>query len=628
MSRRIDIELTSERPDGVWTWRAAGAKQPRGELDGGLLFTGAKVGDVVRADADFDIDGITVTSVLPPKGARQEPERLEIIGTPKKLEPVTSTLVTRGKGDRGDRRDRGDRGERGDRDKGRGRGRPGAERGNRPGGDRPGGDRPGGDRSRGRSDRGDRGESRPRTDGDGARRPPRKPRPEVEAKPKPKRLKAGRAHRNAVLADLPPEQRPIAEQVLRGGLPAVRQAVEKQNETGAAEGKPPVKAEPLLALAEQMLPRLRAAEWRDKAEAALADVAEIDLRDLRSVIVAADGGARDDESRALADQLRTALARRVEQEHGAWLAEIASTLADGRCVRALRLSSRPPKAGAPLPADMATRLAEATSAALTSDVAQDRWATVLDALAFSPVRLSVVPESLPTVPSDQLLAEVSRLATQIPQIATVFGVEPADTAKRPRPRPPRGDRKPKRVPPPPPAGGGAGDAAGGPGAGTAPAGAAATPSATDADEAASAPPPSPVTEAAAVDEADAPPAPPADDGTEGTEGTDATAGTVTDETTDTPAPSTDDGAEATAGTVTDQATDSPAPPADDDTHATDATTGAAAEEATDSPAPATDDDTPATEATVTQAADATPAIPESAHDRAADGPAADGPTGE
>ena len=452
MSRRIDIELTSERPDGVWTWRAAGAKQPKGELDGGLLFSGAKVGEVVRADADFDIDGITVIAVLPPKGTRREPERLEVIGTPKKLEPVTSTLVTRGKGDRGDRGDRGprgdrgDRGPRGDRDKGRGKGRPGSERSDRPGGDRPGGDRP-----KGRSDR---GEARPRPEGDAARRSPRKPRPEVDAKPKPKRLKAGRTHRNAVLADLPPEQRPIAEQVLRGGLPSVRQAVEKQNESLVAEGKPPVKAEPLLALAEQMLPRLRGAEWRDKAEAALADVAELDLRDLRSVIVAADGGARDDESRALADQLRTALAKRVEHEHGAWLAEIASTLADGRCVRALRLSSRPPKAGAPLPTDMAQRLSDATAAALTSEVTQDRWATVLDALAFSPVRLTVVPESLPAVPSDELLKEVARLASQIPQIATVFGVEPADTSKRPRPRPPRGDRKPtKKVPPPPPADG-------------------------------------------------------------------------------------------------------------------------------------------------------------------------------
>lgn len=429
MSRRIDIELTSERPDGVWTWRAAGAKQPKGELDGTLLFSGAKVGDVVRADADFDIDGITVTGVLPPKGTRPEPERIEVIGSPTKLEPVTTTLARKGKGDRdrgrGGRRDRdGDRGDRRDR----------------------------GDRGpRGREDRPDRErrERKPRDEGEGGRRPPRPPRPEPEPKPKPKRLKAGRAHRNAVLADLPPEQRPIAEQVLKGGIPAVRQAVGKQNETLTAEGKPPVKAEPLVALAEQMLPRLKTAEWRDKAEAALADVEELDLRDLRSVIVAADSGARDDEARALAEQLRAALNRRVEQEHAAWLAEIEANLAEGRSVRALRLSSRPPKAGAPLPPELATRLAEATAASLTSEVTQERWATVLDALAFSPVRLTVVPESLPASPNEALLAEIARLASQIPQIATVFGVEPAKSSKRPRPRPPRPDRPKKPRPPKP-----------------------------------------------------------------------------------------------------------------------------------------------------------------------------------
>ncbi len=72
MPRRIDVELTSTRPDGTWTWRAAGARQPKGELDGSLLFAGAKVGDVVKAEADFDIDGITITAIQPPKGS---PER-------------------------------------------------------------------------------------------------------------------------------------------------------------------------------------------------------------------------------------------------------------------------------------------------------------------------------------------------------------------------------------------------------------------------------------------------------------------------------------------------------------------------------------------------------------------------
>ncbi len=40
VARRLDIELTSDRGDGQWTWRAAGAKQPKGTLDGTLLPAG------------------------------------------------------------------------------------------------------------------------------------------------------------------------------------------------------------------------------------------------------------------------------------------------------------------------------------------------------------------------------------------------------------------------------------------------------------------------------------------------------------------------------------------------------------------------------------------------------------
>src|SRR4051812_27152672 len=101
MSRRIDVELTSARSDGTWTWRAAGARQPKGELDGGLLYTGAKVGDVVRAEADFAIDGISIVAVQPPKGARSEPGRIEILGPPRRDEPgVTTVLASRGRRDR------------------------------------------------------------------------------------------------------------------------------------------------------------------------------------------------------------------------------------------------------------------------------------------------------------------------------------------------------------------------------------------------------------------------------------------------------------------------------------------------------------------------------------------------
>ena len=73
MARRIEIELTSARDDGTWTWRAAGAKQPKGVLDACVLYEGAKVGDVVRAEADFEIDGITILTCSRPRRRRPSP---------------------------------------------------------------------------------------------------------------------------------------------------------------------------------------------------------------------------------------------------------------------------------------------------------------------------------------------------------------------------------------------------------------------------------------------------------------------------------------------------------------------------------------------------------------------------
>ncbi|MGH9139454.1 MAG: hypothetical protein ACRD0G_20785, partial [Acidimicrobiales bacterium] len=139
MSRRIEIELTSARDDGTWTWRAAGARQPRGTVDGGILPAGAKVGDLLRVESEVELEGITITSVLPNQAReRTEPERIEMLGSARRDdELVTTSLV--GKRDRRDRdgggRDRGGRDrERGDRDRGdreRGPRRDDRERGRR-----------------------------------------------------------------------------------------------------------------------------------------------------------------------------------------------------------------------------------------------------------------------------------------------------------------------------------------------------------------------------------------------------------------------------------------------------------------------------------------------------------------
>ncbi|MYE66783.1 MAG: hypothetical protein F4236_00905, partial [Acidimicrobiia bacterium] len=80
MSHRLEVMLTSRRPDGTWTWRAAGARQPKGVLDAGLLPAGAEVGDVLRVEAEVSVDGIAVRQVLPAKAERPAAARVEHLG--------------------------------------------------------------------------------------------------------------------------------------------------------------------------------------------------------------------------------------------------------------------------------------------------------------------------------------------------------------------------------------------------------------------------------------------------------------------------------------------------------------------------------------------------------------------
>ena len=446
MSRRIDIELTSARPDGTWTWRAAGARAPKGVLDGALLPAGASIGAVYRADAEAELDGMTIVSVTDPKGKSAKSGLLELIPSNRPFEAVTQQLATR---ERGERRDRGDR-----------------QRGDRPGGDRPRGDRPGGDRSRGerpgaerpgqdRRDRGARpGGERSRDADGGDRRGPRPERrsrpnftapPELPQRPKAKRLKPGRAHRSAVLAELPEAQRPVAERALQGGIAAVRQAVNEQNARLKSEGKEEIPAAGLLSIAEQLLPKLRVAEWLDRADAARADLDELDLRDLRSVVAAADDPivARDESTRELAKLLREGLVAKQEKELQLWFADIEAAISVGRSIRALKLSSQPPKAGVRFPAELAKRLADAATESLTADAAPDRWSAVLEAAAFSPVRAQIVPTARPEQPGDELMATVKRLAPLLPQIAGLFGIEVTPGAAAPKPlRPTKPTGKP------------------------------------------------------------------------------------------------------------------------------------------------------------------------------------------
>jgi len=415
---RMEIELTSTREDGEWTWRAAGARQPKGSVQADLVPNGSAVGDVLRVEFEQFMDGIDVTSVLPDKGERETPEILEVLGSGRD-EPLVTTRLA---GKRSRRREDGD-------GPGRGRGRRDGRGGGRRDGDRRGrqNDTPSdgsGRRPRSRGDdrpggKAERNKNRKRSE----RHPKDHPATEPQ-KPRAKRLRPRRTHRKAALAALPDDQQLLARILLRDGVPGVRTAVEAQNNVSESAGEPPIPAPLLLKLAERIHPSLRVADWRDRAEAALTGIDDIDLRDLRSVVVAAEQSARSDEDKVLAEQIRTGLTKRVDREHQAWLTDVNSALDEDRVVRALRLSSRPPKAGAPLPAPVMERLASLAAAGLTSDTSQDRWVTVLDAVSLSPVHARVVPEGLPTEPGKELLAVVKRHSMSVPDIAKAFGIDP------------------------------------------------------------------------------------------------------------------------------------------------------------------------------------------------------------
>jgi len=414
MSKRIDIELTSNRGDGTWTWRAAGAKTPKGALNGSILDAGAKVGDTVKVEAEFDLDGVDILSVVKVKEKSYRGNLLEIIGSSKEFQPVTQKLADKSK-DRKPRKD-SDRKPRRDGDK-----RPPRE---------------GADSEKS-------GDRRPR-------RPSFTAPPELPKRPAAKRLKPRRIHRSAVLDTLPVEQRGVAERALIGGIKAVRDAVKEQNDALKKEGKPEVPADGLISMAQELLPKLRVAEWLDKAEAAKADIETLDLRDLRQVVVGADDPmvVRDESTRTLATELKAALKSRQETEQVQWLEDIKSALAVSRVIRALKISSEPPKAGQPFPADLGAQLAAAASTAISSETAPDRFCAVLEAIAFSPVRGQVKLAAAPANPSETVLATVKRVAPLVPQIAALFGVVVAPGTSSPRPLRPTRPTRPKAKPAP------------------------------------------------------------------------------------------------------------------------------------------------------------------------------------
>jgi len=246
------------------------------------------------------------------------------------------------------------------------------------------------------------------------------------------------------MAGLAPEQRPIAERLAAGGIPAVRRAIDAERERARSEGRPEVTGEAILALAEQLAPAVKQATWLDRAEAAVAQLETISLRDLRTTVVAA--APRDEPTRDLDRKLREELDRRVKKLRSNWEEQITHALEEGRVLQALRFSAQPPEPTARFPAALVERLASSAGAAMSATTPVERWLAILDAAVASPIRRQIHPEGLPADPSGEVLRKARLAAGSLPALAPMLGLSmpPPPTPLR-QARPPRPPRPPRPV---------------------------------------------------------------------------------------------------------------------------------------------------------------------------------------
>ena len=381
---KIDVEITSQREDGDWTWRAVGAREPKGTVEASLLPDDLSIGTQFSVETEHFLDGIVVTKVFDKKQEAEKGETLEILGSGKHADLVTTQLAKRKKGKKSSKHSPSSNSRTSERNK-----------------------------NKKRFVKRDTPPSAAKT-----RKTQNK---KTDHKfPKSKRLKAKRRHRNEAINNLPDEMKRIAEILVQKGMPGLRDSINAQNEVAKKAGEPEIPEELLLKLAEQVYPDLRTAEWLDRADGALRGIETVDLRDIRSVIVASDNVQKNDEVRLLAEKLKEGFNKRVDTDQKNWLKEVISTLKEGRVVRALRLSSRPPKAGFPLPEDLLNSLTEATNNALSADVTQSRWGTIAEAAAFSPVHDRVVPMGVPENPNEELLKIIRSISSKAPSIVNEF----------------------------------------------------------------------------------------------------------------------------------------------------------------------------------------------------------------
>jgi hypothetical protein len=228
-------------------------------------------------------------------------------------------------------------------------------------------------------------------------------------------------HRNALLATLSPEQLPVAEQLLRGGMPAVRTAVAEQNKNATAQGRTTIDPATIDRIAEDLLARTTLALWKDRAAGAAGAGKELRLRDLRAVVTSAKTVSLDEESRAQLKELQSALTVRLEALRVQWTERLESAIASKNVPEALRLVASPPDMSTRVSGETATRVVALTSEALTSEQDVALWKEIVNLAVDTSIRRNVKPQGIPDDESCKVLA--IKNAGAIPEFAKLLGMK-------------------------------------------------------------------------------------------------------------------------------------------------------------------------------------------------------------
>ncbi len=369
MAYRIDIEITSIRDLNTFTWRKLGAKQPKGIVSKQVIGSSVKVGDSFKVEIEQSLDGIDIVSVIDSKKKTQESnsQSIEIgIKKDKQMPKVTLTPADKKKSKSG---------------------------------------------SFPKHDKSDKKFDGRRSKNENA---------STERK-RPTYLKVSWDKTDALMESLSVQEKPIAEFLVKGGLPAVRAAIKKQNEEAKANNMPEVTETGLISIAEKLLPQIRRVQWEDRAASALLAGSRCPVRELKSLLASSD--PKDESIKEQVNNLKSLVKTVVEEQVQQWKTDLKNKAENGEIKEALELLASPPDRTAKIEATLLELIVNYTNEKLRDEVEPDHWIEIIEMIASSSLRTKITVEKIPFDATGATVACAKKFSGFIPSLAPLLGLK-------------------------------------------------------------------------------------------------------------------------------------------------------------------------------------------------------------